>query len=142
MVPITYGAYVLIWTKMETGILVQTVRSKEKIKLSIRDEFVCPECGEPLTKIKGGDGPNWKLIGKIIAAILVLVGLCISIYFAFFNKSQPVVGEPPKPDTTVVNKEKDDKEKVDETKEIVDIKQLSIKDAKDFTLATLVPQRH
>lgn len=110
-------------------------RSKEKIKLSIRDEFVCPECGEPLTKIKGGDGPNWKLIGKIIAAILVLVGLCIGIYFAFFNKSQPVVGEPPKPDTTVVNKEKDDKEKVDETKEIVDIKQLSIKDAKDFTLA-------
>jgi hypothetical protein len=110
-------------------------KSKEKIKLSIRDEFVCPECGEPLTKIKGGDGPNWKLIGKIIAAILVLVGLCIGIYFAFFNKSQPVVGEPPKPDTTVVNKEKDDKEKVDETKEIVDIKQLSIKDAKDFTLA-------
>lgn len=110
-------------------------KSKEKIKLSIRDEFVCPECGEPLTKIKGGDGPNWKLIGKIIAAILVLVGLCIGIYFTFFNKSQPVVGEPPKPDTTVVNKEKDDKEKVDETKEIVDIKQLSIKDAKDFTLA-------
>lgn len=110
-------------------------KSKEKIKLSIRDEFVCPECGEPLTKIKGGDGPNWKLIGKIIAAILVLVGLCIGIYFAFFNKSQPVVGEPPKPDTTVVNKEKDDKEIVDETKEIVDIKQLSIKDAKDFTLA-------
>lgn len=110
-------------------------KSKEKIKLSIRDEFVCPECGEPLTKIKGGDGPNWKLIGKIFAAILVLVGLCIGIYFAFFNKSQPVVGEPPKPDTTVVNKEKDDKEKVDETKEIVDIKQLRIKDAKDFTLA-------
>ena len=55
-------------------------KSKEKLKLSIRDEFVCPECGEPLTKVKGPVGPNWKLIGIIAAAIVVLIGVGYGIF--------------------------------------------------------------
>lgn len=64
-------------------------KSKEKIKLSIRDEFVCPECGEPLTKIKGGGSTNWKVIGTIAASVLVLIGLGVGAYFLFFNKKIP-----------------------------------------------------
>lgn len=55
-------------------------KTKERLKLSIRDEFVCPECGESLTKVKGPVGPNWKLIGAIIAAVVVLAGAGFGIY--------------------------------------------------------------
>lgn len=56
-------------------------KSKKEIKLSARDEFVCPECGEPLTKVKGPVDPNWKLIG-IIAAVVAVIGGCIGAFFA------------------------------------------------------------
>lgn len=55
-------------------------KSKEKLKLSIRDEFVCPECGEPLTKVKGPSGPDIKKIGIIAAVVLVLAGSVFGIY--------------------------------------------------------------
>ena len=57
-------------------------KSKKEIKLSARDEFVCPECGEPLTKVKGPVDPNWKLIG-IIAAVVAVIGGGIGAFFAF-----------------------------------------------------------
>lgn len=57
-------------------------KSKEKLKLSIRDEFVCPECGEPLTKVKGPTGPDFKKIGIIAAAILLVAGISYGIYAA------------------------------------------------------------
>lgn len=45
--------------------------SKEEIKLSVRDEFVCPECGEPLQKVEKR-GPNTKVIaGCVLAAVLL-----------------------------------------------------------------------
>lgn len=45
--------------------------SKEEIKLSVRDEFVCPECGEPLQKVEK-KGPNPKVIaGCALAAVLL-----------------------------------------------------------------------
>lgn len=55
-------------------------KSKEKLKLSIRDEFVCPECGEPLTKVKGSTGPDFKKIGIIAAAVLLVAGIGYGIY--------------------------------------------------------------
>ncbi len=55
-------------------------KSKEKLKLSIRDEFVCPECGEPLTKVKGPSGPDIKKIGIIAAVVLVLAGAGFGAY--------------------------------------------------------------
>ena len=57
-------------------------KSKEKLKLSIRDEFVCPECGEPITKVKGPTGPDFKKIGIIAAAILLVAGISYGIYAA------------------------------------------------------------
>lgn len=56
-------------------------KSKEKLKLSIRDEFVCPECGEPLTKVKGTIGPNWKKIGIITGAVLGVAAIIVGILF-------------------------------------------------------------
>ncbi|MGM9759968.1 MAG: Ig domain-containing protein [Parabacteroides sp.] len=45
--------------------------SKEEIKLSVRDEFVCPECGEPLQKVEK-KGINPKVIaGCALAAVLL-----------------------------------------------------------------------
>ncbi len=48
--------------------------SKERIQLSAHDDFVCPECGEPLKKVPGPTGPNWKLIAGIGGAVAVLGG--------------------------------------------------------------------
>lgn len=69
-------------------------KSKEKLKLSIRDEFVCPECGEPLTKVKGPSGPDMKKIGIIAAVVLVLVGSVfgISKCTSCSNKPQKLPG--------------------------------------------------
>lgn len=54
--------------------------SKEEIKLSVRDEFVCPECGEPLQKVEK-IGINPKVIaGCALAAVLLGGG---GAYFAF-----------------------------------------------------------
>ena len=47
-------------------------KTKNRIKLSLREEFVCPECGEPLTKVKGPTNSNYKLI-VIIAVIAILL---------------------------------------------------------------------
>ena len=73
--------------------------SKEEIKISYRDEFVCPECGEPLTKIEKNSG-NWKkiAIGGVAAAALLGGGA----YFAFSGGESPE----PTPITITLNKEK------------------------------------
>lgn len=54
-------------------------KSKEKIKLSIRDEFICPDCGEPLTKVN--IDPWWKKpIVLIAAAVLGIGAVGVGIY--------------------------------------------------------------
>lgn len=60
-------------------------KSKEKLKISAREEFVCPECGEPLTKVNGPTPINWKLIAAIIAALVVLAGAGFGISKFVFN---------------------------------------------------------
>ncbi len=54
-------------------------KSKERIKLSIRDEFVCPECGEPLTKVKGPIPAPWKIIAIIAGAIVGVLAVAAII---------------------------------------------------------------
>lgn len=60
---------------------------KEEIDIQAGEEFECPYCHKPLAEVEGkgkdskkkkkddGNGLNWKLIGGIAAAVLVLGGL-------------------------------------------------------------------
>lgn len=54
--------------------------SKEEIKLSVRDEFVCPECGEPLQKVEKIEINPKVIAGCALAAVLLGGG---GAYFAF-----------------------------------------------------------
>ena len=58
--------------------------SKEVQKIRGSKEFVCEECGESLTKVKGGDDPWWKkpiiLITASILGILFLGGAGFGIW--------------------------------------------------------------
>ena len=55
-------------------------KTKERLKLSIRSEFVCPECGETLTKVEGPKGINLKLICIVVIVLLLLAGTGFGIY--------------------------------------------------------------
>lgn len=55
--------------------------NKEVQKIRGSKEFVCEECGESLTKVKGGDDPWWKKpIVLIAAAVLLIAGIGYGIY--------------------------------------------------------------
>lgn len=85
----------------------------DEIMEAEKSNFVCEYCQKPLFPISaketggGGDGPNWKLIGIIIAAIAVLGG---GAFFAFNGgeKSQTDSGNTrpggndPEPQTVLV----------------------------------------
>lgn len=66
--------------RMRTGICLQDdcelAKSKEKQTVRMGHDFVCKECGAELHEVKGGgdDGINKKLIGGIVAGVLVLGG--------------------------------------------------------------------
>jgi hypothetical protein len=57
--------------------------NKEVQKIRGSKEFVCEECGESLTKVKGGNDPWWKKpIVLIVAAVLLVAGIGYGIYAA------------------------------------------------------------
>lgn len=61
-------------------------QNKEKQAIRASKDFVCEECGEPLTKV---DPPAPKLPKWVILAlVLLVVGCGIGAYFAFFNISK------------------------------------------------------
>lgn len=65
--------------RMRTGICLQDdcelAKNKEKQTVRMGHDFVCKECGAELHEVKSGpEGPNWKLIGGIVAGVLVLGG--------------------------------------------------------------------
>ena len=54
--------------------------SKEVQKVRAGQDFVCEECKEPLRMVPPPkEGPNKKLIGGIVAAVVVLGGVGIGI---------------------------------------------------------------
>lgn len=63
--------------------------SKEVQKVRGGQDFVCDECKEPLRMVpQPPDGPNWKLIIGITAAVVVLGGAGIGIAFSGGDKTE------------------------------------------------------
>lgn len=74
--------------------------SKEVQKVRGGQDFVCDECKEPLRMVPPPPtGPNMKLIGGIIAAVVVLGGAGIGIYFGTQSKGDGATGQGTKPDS-------------------------------------------
>ena len=71
---------------------------KEEFDIQAGEEFECPYCHKPLSDAEGkgkdskkkdnGKGLNWKLIGGIAAAILVLGGLGYGGYVLYDSHQQ------------------------------------------------------
>lgn len=59
-------------------------QSQQKVKLSSRREFICPTCGEPLTKVSTPKPPVGLLIG--LGAAVVVIVVAIVIYLLLANK--------------------------------------------------------
>lgn len=69
--------------------------SKEVQKVRGGQDFVCEECKEPLRMVPPPkEGPNTKLIGGIIAAVVVLGGVGAGIYFSGGEKEDTTTGGP------------------------------------------------
>ena len=76
-------------------------KTKEVQQISMRKELVCSECGKPLRECPPPPtGPDWKKIGAIIAAVVVVGG--VGCYFAFGGSSKEPVQVEPKDSVEVV----------------------------------------
>ena len=71
--------------------------SKEVQKVRAGQDFVCEECKEPLRMVPPPkEGPNKKLIGGIVAAVVILGGVGIGIALSGGEKgSDPIGGTNP-----------------------------------------------
>lgn len=71
--------------------------TKEEILVSAGMEFVCPECGSPLTEIGGKGSSQFPTVAVVIVGIVLLLGLGGFFAFkAFFGgKSKPVAQNNP-----------------------------------------------
>ena len=77
--------------------------SKEVQKVRAGQDFVCDECKEPLRMVPPPkEGPNMKLIGGIVAAVVVLGGAGIGFYLSGGEKTVVPI-ETPKDSIEAVN---------------------------------------
>lgn len=77
--------------------------NKEVQKIRASKEFVCEECGESLTKVKGGDDPWWKKpITLIAGAVLGIAAIGVGIY-ALNSKDSGCIPPPPPPPAISLN---------------------------------------
>lgn len=74
--------------------------SKEVQKVRAGQDFVCEECKEPLRMVPPPkEGPNKKMIGGIIAAVVVLGGVGLGIAFGGGGKGDGSTGGGTNPDS-------------------------------------------
>ncbi len=91
-------------------------RNEDCIKLNEiqeveKTEFICPECGEPLTPFGGdGGGGFWKKHGKKVTLTAIVLGILAGIGAGFFFMSTGTVPPPPPPSTPSVFVNKTDKD--------------------------------
>lgn len=68
---------------------------KKIIDVEAGDEFVCPECGQPLEVVEGDggggkdSGSDKKKLAIIIAAAVVVIGGGVGAYFGLSGKEEP-----------------------------------------------------
>lgn len=99
--------------------------SKEVQKVRGGQDFVCEECKDPLRMVPPPkEGPNMKMIGGIIAAVVVLGGVGLGIAFSGGEKaSDPIGGIEPDSINVVNQPQEDDGVETDQsqTKEQVEV---------------------
>lgn len=83
--------------------------SKEVQKVRGGQDFVCEECKEPLRMVPPPkEGPNMKMIGGIIAAVVVLGGVGLRIAFSGGEKASDPIGGIEPDSINVVNQPQED----------------------------------
>ena len=83
--------------------------SKEVQKVRGGQDFVCEECKDPLRMVPPPkEGPNMKMIGGIIAAVVVLGGVGLGIAFSGGEKTSDPIGGIEPDSINVVNQPQED----------------------------------
>ena len=90
--------------------------SKEVQKVRAGQDFVCEECKEPLRMVPPPkEGPNKKLIGGIVAAVVILGGVGIGIALSGGEKGSDPIGGTNPDSVEVVNQPQEEVEMEAET---------------------------
>ena len=90
--------------------------SKEVQKVRAGQDFVCEECKEPLRMVPPPkEGPNKKLIGGIVAAVVILGGVGIGIALSGGEKGSDPIGGTNPDSVDVVNQPQEEVEMEAET---------------------------
>lgn len=85
--------------------------SKEVQKVRAGQDFVCEECKEPLRMVPPPkEGPNKKLIGGIVAAVVILGGVGIGIALSGGEKGSDPIGGTNPDSVEVVNQPQEEVE--------------------------------
>lgn len=90
----------------EDGTPCSKCQNKEKQAIRASKDFVCEECGEPLTKVDGPGPkpPTWLYV----ILVLAVIGIGIGAYLIFFRSNEPPIEPPIEPPYAVslsLNKE-------------------------------------
>lgn len=94
-----------IATKMEKELLVLNVKVKKYKKVRAGQDFGCEECKEPLRMVPPPkEGPNKKLIGGIVAAVVVIGGVGLGIALSGGEKGSDSIAGTNKDSVTVVDR--------------------------------------